>query len=75
MSNEEIKTGRVSYILSDGYGYVQPDSLADSSYVFSFSSIPDYRGETARELNLYKGSKVEFKLQGQNITSLRILSS
>lgn len=61
----------VSRVLRDGYGYVQPRG-SSQEYVFSFRTIPNYHGETARELNIHPGAEVRFKADGQQVTRLII---
>lgn len=66
--------GIVTRILKDGFGYIQSGDSGVSgkqrSYIFSFGSIENYRGETAKELNLYEGSKVHFDAEGDKVTRL-----
>lgn len=66
--NELPKEGRVSRILPDGYGYVQTDEPGVlQQYIFSFRAIPNYRGESVRELNLHRGTTVRFSANGSKI--------
>lgn len=69
--NKKILSGTVVKIIPRGYGYI---SSNDNNYFFSFRVIKNYHGETAKELKLHKGSKVEFKVKNEIITELSILS-
>jgi hypothetical protein len=71
--DEFNKKGKVSRILPDGYGYVQSDENDISQqYVFSFRAIPNYRGESVRELNLHSGTPVAFVANGSKIERILI---
>jgi len=62
------KEGKISRVLPDGYGYVQSNEAGTTKqYVFSFRAIPNYRGESVRELNLRRGTKVRFSARDSEV--------
>lgn len=65
--------GIIVRLLPDGYGYVRTRDASSSEYVFSFGSIPNYRGETAKELGLHAGRAVEFDVEGEKIKRLALV--
>ncbi|PSF36164.1 hypothetical protein C7H19_14300 [Aphanothece hegewaldii CCALA 016] len=72
-TSSKVWVGEVCRVLEDGYGFVQPEG-SNERYVFALNTIPDYHGQTAKELNLKPGSKVVFEVEDQKVVSLRINS-
>lgn len=65
--------GVITRILDDGYAYVDEQRPSRKRYFFSFSrSIPNYRGESARELKLTKGTQVRYSRVGNEIQRIAV---
>ena len=65
--------GVVSRVLDDGYAYIDEDGPTRKRYIVSFSrSIPNYRGESARELRLARGTVVRFSRVGNEIQRIAV---
>ena len=71
------KLGRIRRILKDGYAYIDFET-DKKQYIASFSTIPNYKGETEKELKLHTGSKVQFEIGTDEkmnlVTKLEILN-
>lgn len=65
--------GVISRVLDDGYAYVDETGPSPRRYIVSFSrSIPNYRGESARELRLSRGTRVRFSRVGNEIQRIAV---
>lgn len=65
--------GVISRVLDDGYAYVDETGPTRKRYIVSFSrSIPNYRGESARELRLSRGTVVRFSRVGNEIQRIAV---
>ena len=65
--------GVISRVLDDGYAYVDENGPTRKRYIVSFSrSIPNYRGESARELRLSRGTRVRFSRKGNEIQRIAV---
>lgn len=65
--------GVISRVLDDGYAYVDETRPTRKRYIVSFSrSIPNYRGESARELRLSPGTFVRFSRVGNDIQRIAV---
>ena len=65
--------GVVSRVLDDGYAYIDEDGPTRKRYIVSFSrSILNYRGESARELRLSRGTMVRFSKVGNEIQRIAV---
>ena len=65
--------GIVTRVLQDGYAYVDESGPNRRSYIVSFSrSVPNCRGETARELRLSRGTQVRFSRKGNEIQRIAV---
>ncbi|GEM_PF-3560925 len=64
--------GKVTRIMPDGFGFLTEEGT-NRQYVFSLKAIPDYRGESLRELNLRAGTHVKFTVEGDRVARLKIL--
>jgi len=65
--------GVVTRVLPDGYAYVDESGPNQRRYIISFSrSVPNYRGETARELRLSRGTQVRFSRKGNEIQRIAV---
>ena len=65
--------GVVARVLPDGYVYVDESGPNRKRYIVSFSrSVPNYRGETARELRLSRGTQVRFSRNGNEIQCIAV---
>jgi hypothetical protein len=65
--------GVVTRVLPDGYVYVDESGPNRKRYIVSFSrSVPNYRGETARELRLSRGTQVRFSRNGNEIQRIAV---
>jgi hypothetical protein len=65
--------GTVTRVLPDGYVYVVESGPNRRKYIVSFSrSVPNYRGETARELRLSRGTKVRFSRNGNEVQRIAV---
>ncbi len=52
-----------------GFGYVR-EKNSPKQFIFGFDKIPRYRGQSARELNLHRGTHVHFRLEGEIVASV-----
>jgi hypothetical protein len=60
--NEQIERSGVVFRTSvDGLVYIQEDA-SGRPYVFTFDKILEYRGQSAQELGLHRGTRVTFDL-------------
>jgi hypothetical protein len=65
--------GIVTRVLPDGYVYVDESGPNRRRYIVSFSrSVPNYRGETARELRLSRGTQVRFSRNGNEVQRIAV---
>ena len=65
--------GVVTRVLPDGYAYVDESGPNQRRYIISFRrSVPNYRGETARELSLSRGTQVRFSRKGNEIQRIAV---
>ena len=65
--------GIVTRVLEDGYAYVDESGPSPRKFIVSFSrSVPNYRGETASELRLTRGTRVRFSRNGNEIQRIAI---
>ena len=65
--------GIITRVLDDGYAYVDESGPNRRRFIVSFSrSVPNYRGETARELRLTRGARVRFSSNGNEIQRIAV---
>ncbi len=65
--------GIITRVLEDGYAYVDESGPNRRRFIVSFSrSVPNYRGETARELRLTRGTRVRFSSVGNEIQRIAV---
>lgn len=57
---------------SAGFGYVG-EYGSKQKYIFAFSRVPGYYGQSARRLNLKEGCRVRFQVEDDIVTSLVLL--
>ena len=63
------RTGTITQLTRSGMGYLR-EAGSGRDFVFTFSRIDGYRGESLREMGLKAGSAVDFYCDGERVTSI-----
>jgi hypothetical protein len=71
--SHRLKRGIVVRVLPDGFGFLEEEKTR-RQYVFSLRAIPQYRGQSIKELNLHTGVAVEFEADGDQVAVMELRS-
>jgi len=71
MSEQKGRSGVVLRMSADGLVYIQEEP-SGRSYVFTFDKIREYRGQSAQELGLRRGTRLTFDVSGDRVRCVRL---